>query len=284
MKSIKKIVLMILIMLILIIGIMFFLVYRMAKSNLSNNITLDTNNYLTNIEIKSKSNFMLFINKKKKISNIIFLNGESVSSLYKKDIENKNIKEGIMLIIDNLKNNDEFDNTNEFRLISYGNDEVYNLVKEEVQKQFVIYGINNNIVEGQTTLKERVDNRYNSDDEILKNLYNGSLDIIFYNQNNNSRNTKISENKISDYAVNVYKKLESYSIRITEQAKDSDDAMDITTLNATSDYTNQLYATANSWYYVSNGTVFAYIQFKYKEKTYNYCFNGNEVFTVGYCQ
>ena len=58
-----------------------YIFYNTVLNDLSGNVKLDTDKYLTSIEVKSKSNFIIFINKKKKISNIIFLNGHSIKSL-----------------------------------------------------------------------------------------------------------------------------------------------------------------------------------------------------------
>lgn len=283
MKHKKKIILIISFISIILLAIFFYIAYKNAVAEITNNITLNTDNYLTSVEVNSKSDFILFINKKKKISNIIFLNSESVTSLYKKDIEKKDIEEGIKLIVDNLKTSNEFDSDLEFQLISYGNNDIYSLIKEEFNKEFVIYGVNNVITEGSTTLEEKAAGRYKNQSEILKMLYDDSMNIVSQNREKDNKSSNFKEDNMATYALNVYKKLENYSVKITEQSKDSAEGMDITTLNSTGDYTNELYANANSWYYVTNGVVYAYIEFNSNNKIYSYCFSGTESYKEGNC-
>ena len=52
---------------------------------------------------------------------------------------------------------------------------------------------------------------------------------------------QVKEEDISLYASNVYNKLLTYKGDIITQAKDSITGIDITTINATGDYQNELY-------------------------------------------
>lgn len=265
-----------------------YIFYNTVLNDLSGNVKLDTDKYLTSIEVKSKSNFIIFINKKKKISNIIFLNGYSIKSLYKQNIEGKDISKGVELIVDKLKNSNEFNDDSTFQLIDYGNTNIYNEIKTEFNKEFVVYGVDKAILDGKSSLQEKLEslnyNVSNDQKDNLKELYNHSLNMISKYRNMDFEEKQVKEEDISLYASNVYNKLLTYKGDIITQAKDSITGIDITTINATGDYQNELYASKDSWYYIENNQVFAYIKFDYNNKTYEYCFNGNENYTEDLCQ
>lgn len=284
----KKIIIILIIVSIVSLLAMGYIYYNIVLSNLNGNIKLDTENYLTSVEVKSKSHFIIFINKNNKISNIIFLNGYSIKSLYKQNIEGKDISKGIELIVDKLKNNNEFNNNDTFQLIDYGNSTIYNEIKTEFNKEFVIYGVNKNILDGESSLNEKlISLNYdisNNQNDNLKTLYNHSLNLINLYKNNNFEENQMKEDDFSLYASNIYNKLLTYKGDITTQEKNSQTGLDITTINATGDYQNELYPSKDSWYYIENNQVFAYIKFNYNNKTYEYCFNGNENYTEDLCQ
>lgn len=265
-----------------------YIFYNTVLNDLSGNVKLDTDKYLTSIEVKSKSNFIIFINKKKKISNIIFLNGHSIKSLYKQNIEGKDISKGVELIVDKLKNSNEFNDDSNFQLIDYGNTNIYNEIKTEFNKEFVVYGVDKAILDGKSSLQEKLEslnyNVSNDQKDNLKELYNHSLNMISKYRNMDFEEKQVKEEDISLYASNVYNKLLTYKGDIITQAKDSITGIDITTINATGDYQNELYASKDSWYYIENNQVFAYIKFDYNSKIYEYCFKGNENYTEGLCQ
>ena len=76
-----------------------------------------------------------------------------------------------------------------------------------------------------------------------------------------------------EYANNVYKKLENYVItnNIGEQDK-NDTSLPINLIPASSD--NAIYPNLDSWYYIKNKQVFAYIAIDTKDQTYGWCYNG----------
>ena len=112
----KKLIILGVLFLFIIIVIGISLTVYLAYKEITNNISLEVDEYLTSVEVDSKYDFILYLNKKKRISNIIFLNYDSVNSLYKKNIEGNNIKDGIRLIVENI-NNDGI-GEEEFNLIS----------------------------------------------------------------------------------------------------------------------------------------------------------------------
>lgn len=291
MKKKNKIILIlgIIIIFITIVGVAFYFVFKDMTLELGGN-TLDTDHYQTAVEVNSNAEFILLFNKKNKVSNIIYLNDQSVESLYHKKIEGKSIEEAMKLVVENLKNNDIFTDDKNVILINYGNSEIFSKVEEELNKEFVIYGINKQITTDKTTLKDKLSDLdleiKEEQEKNLKALYYHSLDVISRYQKNKESTTQsnIEEENINTYAMNIYNKLLTYSTGITTQSKDDINGIDITTINATGDYQNELYATSDSWYYIDNSKVYAYIHFNYDNLNYEYCFKGSNSYSIGNCQ
>lgn len=121
----------------------------------SKNIKLDTN-YKAIIGVQVNSDVILVINQEDKISNILYLNKKSVSSLANQKIEGKDILTAIELIVDKLKNSNEFNNGEELELIKYEDNSIYSSVVQEFNKQFVVYGVNNDLVEKTANISDKL--------------------------------------------------------------------------------------------------------------------------------
>lgn len=275
---------------ILVIGFItsFYFLFKNIMLELGDHVKLDTENYLTAVEVDSSANFILLINKKHKISNIIYLNEISVEGLYHKKIEGKKIEKAIPSIVENLKNAEVFDEDKNIILIDYGNQEVFSRVVEEFNKQLVIYGVNKEITTDSNTLQNKLIHLNlefkNNKEKDLKSLYYHSLDIISKSREDKKPNiNQERKENIDQYALNVYNKLLTYSSSISNQTKDDLNGIDITTINATGDYENEQYATKKSWYYIKDYKVYAYLNFSIHGKNYDYCFLGNNQYTKGVC-
>lgn len=149
----KKIILTFII--ILITGIIIGISTLISNNNKSKNIELNIN-YKALIGIKVKSDIIIVINEKNKVSNILYLNEDSTKSIANQKIERKELTKAIELIIDRLKNNNEFNNNEILYLTNYGDNSIYETILEEVNKQFVVYGINNQIKEESSTISFKI--------------------------------------------------------------------------------------------------------------------------------
>lgn len=289
MKKKNKIIIILFIILV-IIGISIFGVYKTFNkyaTKLGGNNSLDLENYNTAVEIDCDANFILLLNNDLVVSNILYLNDQSVDSLYNKGIEKKVLNEAIQSIMENLNNKSLFTNTNFITITSYGDfssfDNMINLINDKLTE----YGVNKKVIINNKTLKTKItelDLVYKNDDKKdLKTLYYYSLDVISKYQKVAKNNQNLNIQNINDYALNLYNKLLIYGKNIQTQAVDDKNGIDITTINATEDYDNELYATKGSWYYIENGLVYAYINFEYDDKNYEYCFMGNSSYTEGRC-
>lgn len=253
-----------------------YLYINTIKYSLSNGISLNKEKYKTSVGVESNINFILYIDKDDKVSNIIFLDNNSVKYLYNKNIEGKNIEDAVKEIIEKIKDDKDFYNNDKLKLINYGDNDIYKQVESEFNKEFVIYGINKNITPVVSTLGDKY-KELTSDDskDSVTDLYNYSLDIV----NNSAKTESYEEEDLSGFATNLYNKLVKYANNTNYIAKDDPNKLDITTVNITNNYDNQLYVESDSWYYVENNKVFAYVKINYNSKDYEYCFNGDINYT-----
>ncbi len=269
------------IVLILIVGmiIVSYITLKEAILRLNNNVSLDTKNYLTAVEINQEADFILLINNKKKISNVIYLNKESINSLYDKKIENKSIEDAVEIIMENLGQKTKIEITN------YKDTGVFNEFCNEINKQLVISAIPNELIKKTSTLEEKITMlNLSSDkdqDSMLKALFYYSLDQI--NDKFKNLDKPISEQQVNEYATNLYEQLLIYQENISKQNSTNLEPIAITNINATKDYDAQLYATDKSWYYIKDNKVYAYINFNIDEVSYDYCFLGSSAYTKTVC-
>lgn len=140
---------------ILIVAILVGIITVLSINTKSKNIKLDTN-YKAIIGIKVNSEALLVINQKDKVSNILYINEESVKTLANQKIEGKDIPTAIELIVDKLKNSNEFNNGSELELTKYEDNSIYSTVLQELNKEFVVYGVDNKIIEKDSTIQEKL--------------------------------------------------------------------------------------------------------------------------------
>lgn len=237
-------------------------------------INLENYENMLEFEITNKINFAVIINKNKSIYQIIFLD-ENASCLYNKNIENNDLESSLEMIIKILIENNYLDNSSIFKIIRY-NDLYYQEFISSLNKILIKFNINNSI-EIKKDLKEKAKELSISsedDREILKYIdyYSKELTRTFKKQE------KILEKKLDkttsqEYINNVYKKIEKYinDNKIENLNKNNSDLI-ITLIPA--DNNGKYYPSNNSWYYVENKKVYAYIEIVENNQKYSYCFNG----------
>ena len=176
----KKKLEMILISIVMVISIIIVVVILSMNSK-SYDIKFDSN-YKAYVGIKVNSDIILVINNKNKIANILFLNKDAVDTLANQKIEGKDIDTAIELIVDKLKNKGEFNNGENLYLTSYVNNNIYSSILSNLNKNFVIYGIDNKLIEQTSNLSIKLDelNLRSENDELsnLKELYNCSKKLL----------------------------------------------------------------------------------------------------------
>ena len=266
---------------IIIIGIFLKGIPELKKTLGSSDKFITSKNYddMVEFDINNNLNFAVVI-QSKKINHILMFNEESVI-LYNQDIENNSISKSISMITNLLINSNNLTPTSQVTLTSYEN-KYYNEVKQSFINELKSNNYNNiTILEKQTTLEKKVKRleiEYSKKDDLISKLDIYSKNIISSAKTNeNSYSTTesktISKEQAKEYANNVYKKLENYVItnNIGEQDK-NDTSLPINLIPASSD--NTIYPNLDSWYYIKNKQVFAYIAIDTKDQTYGWCYNG----------
>jgi len=266
---------------IIIIGIFLKGIPELKKTLGSSDKFITSKNYddMVEFDINNNLNFAVVI-QSKKINHILMFNEESVI-LYNQDIENNSISKSISMITNLLINSNNLTPTSQVTLTSYEN-KYYNEVKQSFINELKSNNYNNiTILEKQTTLEKKVKRleiEYSKKDDLISKLDIYSKNIISSAKTNeNSYSTTesktISKEQAKEYANNVYKKLENYVItnNIGEQEK-NDTSLPINLIPASSD--NTIYPNLDSWYYIKNKQVFAYIAIDTKDQTYGWCYNG----------
>ena len=269
-------------------GLIFFTIKEAIpeyKSNYgSSDRFINTSTYknLIEINIDNKTNFGLIINNKNKISNIFFFDKNSIC-LYNQNIENKELDKSLDEIITLLIKNNHLKDTSNIDIIRYNNTNY----KEFIDKfTFSIskYKLNIKVNELTNSLDNKRDELEllgTTDDEILQNLDYYSKQLISNIKNNISKYGEKEEASIlltnsnsRTLTDNVYKKIENYIDKnnINNLERDND-VLIITMISA--DSNNKYYPTSNSWYYVNNKKVYAYIELSENSNYYRYCYNGS---------
>ena len=185
-------------------------------------------------------------------------------------IENDYLKENSLLTLTKYKGTD------------------YEKVKKALNTQITILGIQLNIIEQSTTVEDKAKTlNITETKDALKQIEMYSKNIIRSVKNGNSfnRNTseEITEELSREYTDNIYKKIEVYARNnnITNQ-EITNQTLLITSIPANDKGT--IYADENSWYYIENSKVYAYISITIDNKNYSYCYQASiDEYKKGQC-
>lgn len=231
-------------------------------------------NYYDMLEVKvDKIDFAFIINNKKKITNIFFFENNSLI-LYNKNIEGSNIEEGIEKFVLLLKENKYLTNDIKFLINSYQGRLLQDfkdslekiLTKEKIR--FLVDGHVSNLDKKLQELGMEIDSDLATN---LENLDMYSKDVI-----RNKETVEIVETDdkvVRGYAYNVYLKIENY-IKENNISRQTIEEDQIPMVSIPADKKGEIYPSADSWYYVNDGRVYAYIKFIIGQDEYKYCYQG----------
>lgn len=241
---------------------------------------INYNNYsnMFEININQETSFILVLNKNYKINHIIFLS-TNTKYLYNKNIENiGNNKEIINKIIEILITNNLLKTDSSITITRYGKT-YYDKFKNYFTKSLENYNISTNINEKDNTIIGKANElnlEYSTEEDALLKLDYYSKELMSKEKNNinESINNNLDDENAKSYSNNVYKKIEKYVYenKIKDLPKENSNLL-ITDIPA--DDNLQYYPDQNSWYYVSDEKLYAYIEFNNNEKIYNFCYNGS---------
>ena len=270
---------------ILIIIVVFIIYYTLT--NLPKNMkqyglknVLSYNNYKTMIELKYNKgpDFAIAIDKNNKVLSRICLNKQSIviSNL---DIENKNYKDAINTILNKLYDEDKL-TTDKITIIEY---DKYNLTNKSIniiKKFYNKHNIKIKIIKKKGNLKNKAKKLKipaNSNRSLLINLSIYSAELI---KDSKEEKYYLTKEQARKYADIIYEKLIKYQTtnNIINQDKNNQ-TIKITDIPATTNY----YPDSNSWYYIKNSKVYAYIEFVDNNRTYSFCYKEKDNIKEGKC-
>ncbi len=258
-------------------GIYIYVVRDKLISNMnSGKIELDVENYKGIVEYSSDISFMLVVNKSNEVSNIIFLDKDSVEVLADKNIEGKSIEDASYSIMEIL-NNKGLASKN-IILTSFQDNDSVNLIENAINKNLVIFGLASKVSHEKGNLSSRVEElnleSKSTDIDNVKVLYEYSRNLLLDDAYNKMDNSSTSEDVVVD-AKDIYNQLVVYSkgemdgfkVKVDNQEKNDPNGLLITDLESS----RGRKVDSNSWYSITNSVVVADISIDGHE----FCFNGS---------
>ncbi len=274
---------------VLIIGASLYYVFKEVipeyKSSMgSSDRFIKTSEYKNMFEfnIDNNVNFALVINEAKNIYHIMFFNDKS-SCLYNKNVENSSVSSGLDKVMTLLIENNYLKSSSIINLTDYG-DYYRDEFKSELLKVLTKYKLNTNVVTESSTLNVKANtlklnvSLEDEDESILRVLDNYSKEFPRIKKNSKDKNQDddqaLDDGSSKKYINNVYKKIEDYisknNISFLEKGN-----TELVISMIPADNKQKYYPSNNSWYYVREGKVFAYIEIIDNDKSYSYCYNGS---------
>lgn len=242
--------------------------FKKMISDIDNFINIDEYDTIVGIKIESGPEFLLVSNNDK-ITNILYLNS-AATILYDKEIEKNNIKTSLDKILNILEEKDYLQ-TKKFTLVMYPDNKNYNEIKSIISKKILINEENKTY---QDTINE-YEISVSTGESQIRSIMKYSYIIISEYKNeklNEGITNRMTEEESLLAANKVYEKLLTYALDVENQEINSKVLL-IETIPANSDLT--IYPSSESWYYIKNHQVYAYINFTGLTDDYEFCYNGS---------
>ena len=222
--------------------------------------------------IDNKINFSIIIDENNNIYHMFFFDKES-ACLANKNIENNKLEEGLKKIYIGLIEKDYLTNTSNINIIRYDNKE--NIIYDIVSNLNRFYNIKGNINISDSTIENKINElKLDSIEEsYLKDLDLYSKEYIRLTKNVVlSKEESINTRKYSD---NVYSKITNYmNMNGISNLNTNDTTLVINMIPG--DEEHKYYPSINSWYYVKDKKVYAYIEFIINDNNVKgYCYEGS---------
>ena len=229
------------------------------------------------VEIKIDGvDFGYAYNDENKVRAIIFFNNNS-TVLYNKNIENLSIDEALTKSLDILYNNKMIRKNSIITIIKYQEDSIdYKSIVDNNLTNKINYSYDEQL-SSLNTIKERFNISEEDTSRIIYRLILQSKEVARSSKNNDKTSYK-------EYTDNVYRQLVKYkdTNNIYNEEKDNH-TIDISLIPADEDLT--MFPTPNSYFYINEGMIFAYIEIDIEGNIISYCYNGNiNNYDEGVCQ
>ena len=257
--------------------------YKKSIGSSDKFINTDIYNKMYEFNIDNKINFSIIIDKNNNIYHMLFFNKES-ALLANKNIENNKLEEGLNKIYTILLNNNYLSSSSNIIITRYDTKEnlIYDLILN-INNKYNIKGLLN--INDSTIINKINELKLNVEDEesYLKELDLYSKEYIRLKKNVVlSQKEKLNIKSLSD---NVYTKIFNYiSINGISNLNINDTTLVINMIPADDEF--KYYPSINSWYYVKDKKVYAYIEFIIEDNNVKgYCYNGTiDLVKEGVCE
>ena len=228
------------------------------------------------IEVKVDDNidFIIMFDDNEKIYHMMFLTKYS-TKLYNQNIENQSIDNGINNIVKILIKNDLLKTNSKIELYK-NNDKYYSNFINSLKKSLTKYNINTYFTENKLDIIKRAKElniETGTENAVIVNIDFYSKELVDTYKDYKSDIIVCDMNSSLKLSNNVYKKIEKYvNNNNIDNLEKNNTKLVISTIPADEDL--KYYPSTNSWYYVENKKVYAYIEFVNNSK-YSYCYKGS---------
>lgn len=229
------------------------------------------------IEIKINDNvdYMYLLDDEEKIYHIIFLSPSSLV-LYNKDLENKTYDIVNKKSIKQLIANNYLKTDSKIIVTRYNNDN-YKKYKDSLINNLSYYNINTNIEEYESNyvdMSKKLGLDTSTKSSMISELDFYSKELINNYSDSSLKNTELNKQTAKKYSNSIYKKIEKYieSNNINNMDINNTNLV-ITTIPV--DEKASYYPNVNSWYYVKEKRIYAYIEFSENNNKFGYCYKGS---------
>ena len=257
--------------------------YRNQKGSSDQYIKSDLYSNMIEIQIDGETDFALVLNQEGTIYHLFFFDNSSVF-LYNKNIENKNIEDGLSIMIPILIEK-QILHDNSSVVLYRDKDSFYDVFKTNWEKSLLKYSIQVDTSHQIRTIEEKA-NTFNINTDSFSSML---FEMDFYSKEmvknfEEEENIVLNNGNAKTFADRVYQKIESVvSDKQIQNINRENVEIDISLIPA--DRQMKYYPTHNSWYYVTNGKVYAYIEFIDHDQKYAYCYQGSiDIRTEGECK
>ncbi len=253
--------------------------YKKYQNDLGSSVRLFTyKNYKTAVRLKNSNiDVIILINKKNEISNLVFLTNNS-KVLYNKNIEGNELEVGVEKIIKTLQDMSYIDD--DLVIINYKDKAVFRRIVSIIDKSLQDKNIVIKIEKKQKNIQSLASEfnlSANKENKILSEVYyNKNLINDFIQEEDKKENQNDNKNKninYQEYTDVVYKKLLDYKGQNGIVNQDISSKIDISKIPV--DVDKNIYPEQDSWYYIKNGNIYAYIKVKIEGKIKDFCYNGS---------
>lgn len=241
--------------------------YRENKGSSDSFIQVEKYKNMFELSIDENILFSLLINNDRHVFSILFFDKNS-TCLYNQDIEGSNLEEALDKIMVLLLDNHYLSSQSTVVVTRYNNFS-YDLFMRSLKNQLSVYDLEVSIIERESTLQEKalqLELDCGSSDEVILrhlDLYSKEFTRVSIDGNH-------SDNDYS-YAQQVYRLLQDY-VYLNQIQDLEKDAVEFSIMTIPADSNKEVYPNGNSWYYVKEYQVYAYIEF---HSGNGYCFLGS---------